>query len=114
MLVKIEAVEPTCKDFGSTEAEKCSVCDLFTKYPMSIPPKGCKFDDQYDAECNVCGAVRDAACRHSNVKVIPGKPATCLESGLTDGKLCLDCGQMAVEQEYIHNPGHNWVQKPAT
>lgn len=39
--------------------------------------------------------------------IIEGKDATCTESGLTDGKVCADCGETLVAQEEIPALGHN-------
>ena len=67
------------------------------------------YDDQYDAVCNVCGFVRDAECAHKNVITLPGKEANCIETGLTEGQKCGDCGETIVEQTIIPATGiHNY------
>ena len=39
---------------------------------------------------------------HTHTEVtIPGKPATCTETGLMDGKKCSECGEILVEQQII-------------
>ena len=42
-------------------------------------------------------------------EVIPGKAATCTESGLTDGKKCSECGEIYAAQEIIDALGHTEV-----
>ncbi len=47
-------------------------------------------------------------------EVIPGKDATCTESGLTEGKKCSVCGETTVEQEVIPALGHDFVNGECT
>ena len=49
-----------------------------------------------------------AALGHTEVTV-PGKAATCTESGLTDGKKCSVCGVVTVAQKTIAAKGHTEV-----
>ena len=42
-------------------------------------------------------------------EVIPGKAATCTETGLTEGKKCATCGETLVAQEVIPALGHEYV-----
>jgi len=63
------------------------------------------YDDQYDAVCNVCGFVRDAECAHKNIITLPGKEANCIETGLTEGQKCGDCGETIVEQTILPATG---------
>ena len=41
-------------------------------------------------------------------EIIPGKDATCTETGLTEGKKCSDCGEILIEQEVIEVLGHDY------
>ncbi len=44
---------------------------------------------------------------HTHVEdTVPGKPATCTETGLTDGKKCSACGEWIIKQEEIPAKGH--------
>ncbi len=43
-----------------------------------------------------------------DLETIPGKAATCTESGLTDGSRCKRCGETVKAQETIPAPGHDW------
>ena len=42
-------------------------------------------------------------------QLIPGKAATCTESGLTDGKKCIVCGEILVAQSVIDATGHSFT-----
>ena len=42
-------------------------------------------------------------------ETVPGTPATCTESGLTDGKKCTVCGEFTVNQEIIPALKHEFV-----
>lgn len=85
---KIPAVAATCTTDGSTEGEKCSVCDKILVAPEKIP------------------------AAHTP-ETIPGKDATCKSEGLTEGSKCSVCGATLAEQTVIpvidHIPG-----EPAT
>jgi len=56
---------------------------------------------------NVTGSYTvEEACAHTNVKTLSAVAATCTESGLTEGKECLDCGVITKAQEEIPKLGH--------
>ena len=48
--------------------------------------------------CTVCGLTEGEALGH-NVVILPAKAATCLETGLTEGKYCDRCGETFVYRE---------------
>ena len=100
------AKAPTCTESGLTEGSHCSRCDIILAAQNTLPAAGHKYDDKYDESCNVCGYVRDAECIHAELETIPGKAATCTESGLTDGAKCKKCGETVTEQEVIPATGH--------
>lgn len=54
-----------------------------------------------------CTLVSGNFCTHTE-EVIPGKDATCTETGLTEGKKCTACGKTTVEQTEIPALGHDW------
>ena len=103
------AVAPTCTDAGLTEGKHCSVCNTVTVAQSTVPAKGHTYNDVYDADCNVCGAVRDAQCAHTETTTINGTPATCTTGGLTDGKKCAKCGAVVEAQQTIPAKGHTEV-----
>ncbi len=79
--VFVETVEePTCTKAG-TDLYKCSICSATQK--KTVPATG----------------------KHTE-EVIPGKEATCKETGLTEGKKCAVCGEILVEQKEIEKKAH--------
>ena len=64
--------------------------------------------------CSICNeelsreTVSVAALGHTEV-VVPGKAATCTETGLTEGKKCTVCGVTTVAQEEIPALGHDFI-----
>ncbi|MBR6719539.1 MAG: S-layer homology domain-containing protein [Clostridia bacterium] len=45
---------------------------------------------------------------HGLEVLVPGKAATCTEKGLTDGKKCMNCETITLEQKSIKALGHNY------
>jgi len=79
--VFVETVEePTCVEAG-TDLYKCSICGATQK--KTVPATG----------------------KHTE-EVVPGKEATCKETGLTEGKKCSVCKATLVEQEEIEKKAH--------
>ena len=63
-------------------------------------------------KCSVCGETLVeqeviAVLGHSE-EILPGKDATCTETGLTEGKKCSVCGETLVAQEVIAVLGHRY------
>ncbi len=50
--------------------------------------------------------VDDGSCKHEDVKVLRARAATCVKTGLTEGKKCNDCDEIIEEQEIIPAFGH--------
>jgi len=73
--------EPTCTEGG------------YTTYT-------CSCGDSYVAD-------ETAPLGHTE-EIIPGKDATCTETGLTEGKKCAVCDEILVAQEEIPALGHDW------
>ncbi len=107
------AVASTCTKTGLTAGKHCSVCGTVTVKQTETPKKAHKYTDNYDATCNDCGFERDADCRHTNTKILTGTPATCTQSGLSEGKVCLDCEEILVSQETLDAIPHTEVVDPA-
>ena len=81
----------------------------------NIVPATCETDGSHDevVKCSVCGAeisretVKDKATGHK-AEVVPGKEATCTETGLTEGEKCSVCGKTFKAQEVTPALGHDW------
>ena len=104
--VIIPAVAATCTKTGLTEGKKCSVCGTVTVAQQTTAKIAHTYDDKYDESCNKCGYVRDAECGHFETETIPGKAATCTETGLIDGERCKKCGEILVAQTVINMKPH--------
>ena len=110
-------VDPTCDDAGTKAYYACDGCEelfadekgeMVITAPDLIERLSHEYDDEYDADCNLCGAVRVAKCRHASTKILAAKAENCTESGLTKGEECLDCGEMIVSQQIIPATGHSY------
>jgi len=100
----------TCIKTGLTDGYKCSVCGKTLEAQVEIPVVAHTYDDDQDADCNVCGATRDVACLHENIVAAgEAKDATCKETGLTAGEKCADCGEVLTAQEVIEKLPHTVV-----
>ena len=101
--------EPTCTKTGLTEGKHCSACDSVLVKQEELPIADHTYTDIYDDSCNDCGYTRTPACRHSNVDVLVGKVPTCTNSGITEGRVCLICGETLAEQTILDPTGHKSV-----
>ena len=61
--VTVSGKEATCTEGGLTERIYCTACGAVFKEAVVIPAKGHQYDDEYDAECNVCGFIRDVTVK---------------------------------------------------
>ena len=93
---------PTCTETGVSDGKKCSVCGVTTVEQNEIPANGHK-DDDGDYKCDVC---ESNLCTDHIEEAVASKPATCTESGLTEGKRCANCGSIILAQEVIPAKGH--------
>ena len=123
--------DATCTETGLTDGAKCSVCGETLTAQDEIPAKGhtagdpvkenevapeCTEDGSYDEViyCSVCGVEisrqeKPVTAPGHTEEVIPGKAATCTETGLTDGKKCSVCGEILTAQEVIPALGHSFT-----
>lgn len=85
---------------------------VFENY-IQIKEASCKEAGSETATCSVqgCGKTdtRAIAKLAHTEEVIPGKAATCTETGLTDGKKCSKCGETTVAQTVIPMKDHTEV-----
>ncbi len=97
-----------------TEIVRFSVevlCDHEFGEWTTVKEATCAANGQMERECSICGYVETQiipALPHTE-EIIPGKDATCTESGLTEGKKCSVCGEILVEQEVIPALEHEYV-----
>ena len=124
----VAAVEPTCGTAGNTKGEKCSRCDheiksetieatgkhtWGTEIIETITAPTCGVAGEGKVKCEHCDATNNVeipALVHDQDEVVPGKAATCVENGVTDGKKCSKCGEIQVAGDVIpatgiHTPG---------
>ena len=117
------AVEPDCTNTGLTEGSHCSVCgEVFAKQTV-IPALGHKESVTVTLEptcttagcekvtCTVCDYTEDrelASLGHVAV-VDTAVAATCLNTGLTEGKHCSRCNEVLVKQTVTSALGHKSV-----
>lgn len=72
------ATLPTCTNSGTTASMICSTCNKIVKYPETILALG------------------------HNPVIVPGRAATCQETGLSDGKVCSRCSLVLVPQQILY------------
>ncbi|MBQ4267846.1 MAG: FIVAR domain-containing protein, partial [Clostridia bacterium] len=76
----------------------------------------CTTEGSKHKECANCDYVTAAetipTIAHTE-EVVTGKPASCTETGLTDGKICAVCGEILVAQEEIPMAAHTEEVIPA-
>ena len=103
------AKDATCSATGLTEGKHCDVCKEVLLAQTPTPKIDHTYDDKYDESCNSCGFIRDAECAHINTTTLNAKAPTCIEAGLTEGKVCQKCEVVITAQEIIPAKGHTEV-----
>ncbi len=103
-----EAVPATCDKTGLTEGRHCRICETVFAEQEIVPMSEHSYDNDDDMICNSCGSSRVEVCLHTLFEIIPGKAATCTETGLTEGKKCNDCGNIFKGREIIPATGHSF------
>ena len=124
----IPAVAATCTTDGSTEGIECTVCTAKIKEVEVVKALGhdyVKDATSKDATCTEAGYFKGTCSRCADVKeetlpalghteeVIPGSPADCTLDGLSDGKKCITCNEITVDQVPVKALGHELVADPA-
>ena len=116
-------VAPGCESEGLTEGSHCATCGEVIVAREVIPALGhemgtftrvsnptCTQTGLETSVCTRCGETIERiipATGHTE-EVIPGTPATCTETGLSEGVLCSVCGAVLVAQEEISAKGHTY------
>ncbi len=79
--------------------------------------EGYTFSDEYtffaSGETNVV-IVITKICEHENTETIAAVAPDCVNTGLTEGSKCADCGEILVEQKEVNALGHTEEIIPAT
>ena len=129
-MVKTEGVEATCTEAGNIEYWTCTKCgktyadaDGIQEVTNTVikalghnyiyesnNDATCTEDGTETGHCSRCDATdtrkeEGSALGHTE-ETVPGKAATCTETGLTDGTKCSVCGEILVAQEEIPALGH--------
>ena len=89
------------------KAKECIYCDYVDSTNLAEHTPGAAATCTAPQTCTVCGDVLTAALNHSE-ETIPGTPATCYATGLTEGKKCSRCGVTLTEQTVIEKIAHTW------
>ena len=117
-----EEIPATCTTDGMTSGMKCEKCDEFWIPQEVIPALGHDWNGAYPCEsdssaCTRCSVKFDSKQEHL-VVIEPGTPATCTQTGLSDGSHCGYCGVTLTEQTETPVTDHNWfvdeMEIPAT
>ena len=80
------AREATCTEEGLSAGQHCENCGEVIVAQGIIPIRSHTYDSETDADCNICGFLRDLGCLHTNTETLEGKEPSCTEIGLSDGK----------------------------
>ena len=113
-------IPATCTETGSREFQ-CTKCYATRDFEV-IPALGhtwyvtgrseptCTQEGVINYTCRGCGVTTAESIPRTGhtPETIPGKAATCEESGLTEGQKCAVCGQILVPQETTEPTGHRW------
>ena len=118
-----QGIPADCENDGLTEGSHCATCGEVIVAQEVIPALGheigtftrvsnptCTQTGLETSVCTRCGETIERiipATGHTE-EVIPGTPATCTETGLSEGVLCSVCGAVLVAQEAIPAKGHTY------
>lgn len=118
-----QGIPADCENDGLTEGSHCATCGEVIVAQEVIPALGheigtftrvsnptCTQTGLETSVCTRCGETIERvipATGHTE-EVIPGTPATCTETGLSEGVRCSVCGAVLVAQEEISAKGHTY------
>lgn len=111
-------IAPTCTEEGS-ESRICSRCDYTEtqsidavghSYTGTVTAPTCTEQGftTYTCSCGDTYVSDEVPALGHTEETIPAVAATCIETGLTEGKKCSVCGEVQVAQETVTALGHDW------
>ena len=109
-----------CTICSASESETIAVKEAHNLEHVTVPSTCTVAGVEYDicTECDASFNNKTLELADHTSEVIPGKDATCTETGLTDGAKCTVCNTVTVEQIEIPAKGHSFgewtVTKEAT
>lgn len=119
----IPAMLATCTKLGFSEGKSCSVCGQIIIEQKEISSLGHEFTDfvgSFKCTCNAnkydiykCIRCNETTIRNTAITtaiIISAVPATCTQSGLSDGKKCSVCQDIVIAQKLIPPLGHNFTE----
>ena len=119
-------VEATCTKDGLTEGSHCSVCGEKLKAQEVIPATGhtkvqktlsqagtCLTPEKWTIQCLIDKSFWEEIGTYGPHKweTVSGKPATCMEDGVTEGVICAVCGKIREGRETIPATGHDYSER---
>lgn len=123
--VEIPAKPNTCTEDGNEAGVKCSVCDAIIKEATILKATGhnwVKGEDSKDPTCTETGYLNQTCTRcgerqtgtvdatgHKNTEEIPATAPDCINSGISAGIKCKDCGAWVQERTTLEALGHDWI-----
>lgn len=105
---------------GTGAEVRCSVCGYTTTEhihswgsPVDVY-SSCTEPGTRIYRCS-CGETKTEplAARNHIIEIVPAVPATCTQSGLTQGEMCSECGVAITPQKTVAKKGHVAVTDPA-
>lgn len=97
----------TCTEAGWDAYETCSRCEYTTYEEIAARghSPGAAATCTMPQTCSVCGMELQAALGH-DVRILAAVPATCTQTGLSEGAQCSHCGEVLVSQTVLPALGH--------
>lgn len=123
--VEIPAKPNTCTENGNEAGVKCSVCGAIIKEAVVLEAEGHNWVEGEDTKnptcteagylnktCSRCGVTQTGtveATGHKNTEEIPATKPDCINSGVSAGIKCKDCGTWVQERTTLEALGHDWI-----